>query len=78
MAQNKGDTQKGTSNSRLDKTAEELEREARHQAEGTERRDVTDAEAGEDRIKEKGQGGYGADESSVSQRREAPPLSDKR
>jgi hypothetical protein len=77
MAENKGKTVKGTMNPRLDKDAKELERESRHQPEGAERRDVADQDVGEDRIKEKGVGGYGADESSVSERREAPPLSDK-
>ncbi|QRN96824.1 hypothetical protein JRI60_48935 [Archangium violaceum] len=77
MAQNKGDADKGTLDPRLDKNAKDLERESRHQAEGAERRDVVDADVGEDRIKEKGIGGYGADDSSVSERRDAPPLSDK-
>jgi hypothetical protein len=75
MAQNKGDAEKGTLNPRLDKDAKELEREARHQGEGEERRDVVDEDMGEAGIKEKGIGGYGADESSVS-KREAPPLKD--
>jgi hypothetical protein len=76
MAHNKGPADKGTLNPQLDKDAKELERESRHQAEGAERRDVTDDEAGVDRILEKGTGGYGADDSSVSERRDAPPLSD--
>jgi hypothetical protein len=75
MARNKGPAGKGTMDPRLDKDAEELEREARHQKEGTERRDVTDRDVGEDRILDKGIGGYGADESSVVHR-EAPPLKD--
>jgi hypothetical protein len=76
MAENKGKPVKDTLNPRSDKDAEELEREARHQGEGQERRDVVDEDTGEKGIKDKGIGGYGADESSVV-RRDAPPLSDK-
>jgi len=76
MAHNKGGPRKDAfENPQLEKDAKELERESRHQAEGTERRDVTDDEAGIGGIQEKGVGGYGADESSV-ERRDAPPLSD--
>jgi hypothetical protein len=75
MARNKGPADKGTMNPRLDKDAKDLEREARHQEEGTQRRDVVDEDMGEAGIKEKGIGGYGADESSV-ERRDAPPLKD--
>ena len=75
MAQNKGGPDKGTMNPRLDKDAKDLERESRHQADGTDRRDVVDEDTGEAGIQEKGIGGYGADDSSVV-RRDAPPLSD--
>ncbi|HEX8825835.1 MAG TPA: hypothetical protein VF794_38345 [Archangium sp.] len=72
MAHNKGGPQKAPfENPQLEKDAKELERESRHQAEGSERRDVTDDEAGISGILEKGVG----DESSV-ERRDAPPLSD--
>ncbi|HEX8438179.1 hypothetical protein [Archangium sp.] len=76
MAENKGDAVQGTQNPRLDKDAKALERESRHQPDGVERRDVADQDVGEDGIKQKGIGGYGADESSVSERRDAPPVSD--
>jgi hypothetical protein len=75
MAHNKGPADKGTDNPRLDKDAKELEREARHEGEGEQRRDVVDQDMGEAGIKEKGIGGYGADDSSVV-RRDAPPLKD--
>lgn len=77
MAENKGKAVQGTMDPRLNKDAKELEREARHEGEGQERRDVVDEDAGEKGIKDKGIGGYGADDSSVL-RRDAPPLSDKR
>lgn len=77
MAEHKGKPDKGIMNPRADKDAKELEREARHQPEGAERRDVVDEDVGEAGIKEKGIGGYGADDSSVS-KREAPPLKDNR
>ncbi|WNG32691.1 hypothetical protein F0U61_03005 [Archangium violaceum] len=77
MAENKGPADRGTvKNPQLDKDAKELEREARHQGEGQERRDVVDSETGEAGIQDKGIGGYGADDSSVSERRDAPPISD--
>ena len=77
MAHNKGGPRKDAfENPQLEKDAKELERESRHQAEGSERGDVTDSGAVIDRIMEKGVGGYGADESDVSERRNAPPLSD--
>jgi hypothetical protein len=53
-----------------------MEREARHQ-DGVLRRDVSDQDVGEDRIKEKGLG-RGADKSDIGERREAPPESDRR
>jgi hypothetical protein len=79
MAHDKGDAEKRTLNPRADQSPEELEREARHQEPFTERRDVTDRDVGEDRIQQKGIGGYGADESSVDERarRGEPPLTDK-
>ena len=52
---------------------EELERRARHQEKGEERRDVTDADVGEDRILRKGLGGVGANEESAAGR-QGPPL----
>ncbi|MBZ4419739.1 hypothetical protein [Myxococcus sp. RHSTA-1-4] len=74
MAENKG--KPGKSDERTDtKSAEELRREARHQ-EGGERRDVTDEDTGEDRIHQKGIGGYGAQEGTEPARK-SPPLSDK-
>ncbi|MFP2929464.1 hypothetical protein ACLESO_30555 [Pyxidicoccus sp. 3LG] len=74
MAENKGNPVKG--DERTDtKSAEELEREARHQ-EGGERRDVTDEDVGQDRIHQKGIGGYGA-EKGTEPVRQSPPLSDK-
>ncbi|MFL5358028.1 hypothetical protein [Archangium sp.] len=76
MAENKGKTVKGTMDPRLDKDAKELEREARNQGEGQVRRDVVDEDTGEKGLKDKGIGGYGADDSSVV-RRDAPPVSDK-
>ncbi len=76
MADNKGPADKRTDNPQADRPVEEMERSARHQ-DGVLRREVTDHDTGEDRIKEKGLGGYGADDSSVSERRDAPPLSDK-
>jgi hypothetical protein len=76
MAENKGGPVKGTMDPQLDKDAKELEREARNQGEGQERRDVVDEETGEKGIQDKGIGGYGADDSSVV-RRDAPPVSDK-
>jgi hypothetical protein len=52
--------------------AEELERRARHQEEGEERRDVTDADVGEDRILTRGLTGGGAG----GEARQAPSGSD--
>jgi hypothetical protein len=73
MADNKGKPVRG--DERADtKSVEELEREARHQK-GAERGDVTDEDVGEDRILQKGIGGYGA-EKGTAPSREAPPLSD--
>ncbi len=76
MAHNKGDADKRTLNPRADQDAKELERESRHLGVGLPRRDVADQDVGEDGIKQKGIGGSGADDSSVSERRDAPPLSD--
>lgn len=76
MAENKGNADKRTLDPRADAGAEQLRRESRHQ-QGA-RGDVTDQDVGEDRLKQKGLGGRGADEESVSQRRDAPPVSDKR
>jgi hypothetical protein len=76
MAHNKGDAEKRTLNPRADKSGEELSKEARHQEEGADRGDVVDSDAGIDGILEKGRGGYGADDSRVSERRDAPPLKD--
>jgi hypothetical protein len=74
MADNKGKPVKG--DERTDTmSAEELEREARHQK-GSERRDVADEDTGEDRIHQKGIGGYGAQE-GTEPARQSPPLSDK-
>jgi hypothetical protein len=74
MAGNRGKPVKG--DERTDtKSAEELEREARHQPEGEPRRDVTDEDVGQDRIHQKGVGGYGAQEGTAP--RSAPPVSDK-
>jgi hypothetical protein len=74
MAGNQGKPVKG--DERTDtKSAEELEREARHQPEGEPRRDVTDEDVGQDRIHQKGVGGYGAQEGTVP--RSVPPVSDK-
>jgi hypothetical protein len=75
MAHNKGPADKRTDNPQADRNEEEMERSARHQ-DGVLRRDVADQDVGEDRIKEKGLGGPGADDSSVSERRDAPPVSD--
>ncbi|QRK11684.1 hypothetical protein JQX13_17405 [Archangium violaceum] len=77
MAENKGPADRGIEkNPQLNKDAKELERESRHQGEGQERRDVLDSDTGEAGIQDKGIGGYGADDSSVSERRDAPPVSD--
>ncbi|MFL5346686.1 MAG: hypothetical protein ACJ8AT_18040 [Hyalangium sp.] len=74
MAENRGKPVKG--DERTDtKSAEELEREARHQPEREPRRDVADEDVGEERIHQKGIGGYGAEEGTVP--RSAPPVSDK-
>ncbi len=74
MAENKGNPVKG--DERTDtKSAEELQREARHQ-EGERRGDVTDEETGVDRILQKGTGGHGAQEGTAPARK-SPPLSDK-
>ncbi|NBD09775.1 hypothetical protein [Corallococcus silvisoli] len=74
MASNKG-TPKTESERADTQSAESLEREARHQRPGTERGDVTDEDVGEDRILQKGIGGYGA-QKGTEPAREAPPLSD--
>jgi len=74
MASNRGKPVKG--DERTDtKSAEELEREARHQPENQPRRDVADEDVGEERIHQKGIGGYGAQEGTTP--RSAPPVSDK-
>jgi hypothetical protein len=75
MAQNQGRPDKGIQNPRADEDAETLRKEARHEEEGEERRDVVDADVGIDGILEKGVGGRGADDSNVS-KRESPPLKD--
>lgn len=75
MAQNQGRPDKSIQNPRADEDAEKLRKEARHEGEGEQRRDVVDEDMGEAGIKEKGVGGYGADDSSVS-KRESPPLKD--
>lgn len=73
MADNQGKPVKG--DERTDtQSAEELRRESRHQEEGAPRRDVTDEDIGQDRIHQKGVGGYGAEEGT--QPRSAPPVSD--
>jgi hypothetical protein len=73
MADNKGNPVKG--DERTDtQSAEELRRQARHE-EG-ERRDVTDEDVGQDRIQQKGTGGYGAQEGTAPARK-SPPVSDK-
>ncbi|MFP2961024.1 hypothetical protein ACLEPN_25240 [Myxococcus sp. 1LA] len=75
MADNKGSPVRG--DERMDTTRpEELEREARHQKKGALRGDVTDEDVGEDRILQKGIGGYGA-QKGTEPAREAPPLSDE-
>jgi hypothetical protein len=73
MADNKGKPVKG--DERTDtKSAEELRRKSRHQDEDAPRRDVADEDVGQDRIHQKGIGGYGAQEGT--QKRSDPPLSD--
>lgn len=73
MADNKGNPVKG--DERTDtRSAEELRRGARHE-EG-ERRDVADEDVGQDRIHQKGTGGYGA-EKGTEPARQSPPVSDK-
>ena len=74
MAENKGNPVRGDERSDT-MSAEEMERQARHQK-GEERGDVTDEDVGEDRILQKGIGGYGA-EKGTEPARESPPLSDK-
>ncbi|MBN8230505.1 hypothetical protein JYK02_23615 [Corallococcus macrosporus] len=74
MADNKGDPIKG--DERTDtQDAETLRREARHQAPDSERRDAADEDVGEDRILQKGIGGYGAQEGTEPERK-APPVRD--
>jgi hypothetical protein len=74
MADNKGNPVKG--DERTDtQSAEQLRRESRHQDEDAPRRDVADEDVGQDRIHQKGVGGYGAQEGT--QKRSEPPLSDK-
>ena len=73
MADNKGNPLKG--DERTDTVdAEKLRRESRHQDENAPRRDVADEDVGQDRIHQKGIGGYGAEEGT--QPRSAPPLRD--
>jgi hypothetical protein len=73
MAENRGKPVKG--DERTDTTsAERLRRESRHQSEDEPRRDVADEDVGEDRIHQKGIGGYGAQEGTVP--RSAPPVRD--
>jgi hypothetical protein len=72
MAENKGNPVKG--DERTDTVdAERIRRESRHQEEEP-RRDVSDEDVGQDRIHQKGIGGYGAEEGT--QPRSAPPLRD--
>ena len=74
MADIKGKPVKG--DERFDREgSEELERKSRHQEEGAPRRDVADEDVGQERIHQKGIGGYGAEEGTVP--RSAPPASDK-
>jgi hypothetical protein len=74
MADNQGKPVKG--DERTDtQSAEELRRQSRHQPENAPRRDVADEDVGQDRIHQKGIGGYGAEEGT--QKRSDPPLSDK-
>ncbi|MDY7226325.1 hypothetical protein [Hyalangium rubrum] len=74
MADNKGNPVKG--DERLDREgSEELERKSRHQDENAPRLDVADEDVGQERIHQKGTGGYGAQEGTVP--RSAPPVSDK-
>jgi hypothetical protein len=73
MADNKGNPVKGDERTET-KSAEQLRRESRHQDEDAPRRDVTDEDVGQDRIHQKGIGGYGAQEGT--QKRSDPPLSD--
>jgi hypothetical protein len=54
--------------------AEKIRRESRHQDENAPRRDVADEDVGQERIHQKGLGGYGAQEGT--QPRSAPPVSD--
>ncbi|MFY0526728.1 hypothetical protein ACN28I_27485 [Archangium gephyra] len=75
MAENQGGPDKRIMNPRADQDAEKLRKEARHEEEGQERRDVVDSDVGIDGILEKGVGGRGADDSNVS-KRESPPLKD--
>jgi hypothetical protein len=73
MAENQGKPVKG--DERVDTTdAEELRRESRHQPEDAPRRDVADEDVGQDRIHQKGIGGYGAEEGTVP--RNATPVRD--
>lgn len=75
MAENKGDPVKTGERITDDTSAESLRKQARHEGEDEQRRDVTDEDIGQDGILRKGIGGYGADDSSVEPRR-GPPLSD--
>jgi hypothetical protein len=74
MAENKGNPVKGDERTE-NLSAEELRRQARHQPEGEPRRDVADEDVGQERIHQKGIGGYGSQEGTV--KRSDPPLSDK-
>jgi len=73
MADNKGNPVKGDERTDM-ADAEQLRRESRHQDENAPRRDVADEDVGQDRIHQKGIGGYGAEEGT--QPRSAPPLRD--
>lgn len=74
MADNKGKPVKG--DERTDTLSpEELERQSRHQRADEPRRDVADEDVGQERIHQKGLGGYGAEEGTTP--RSAPPVSDK-
>jgi hypothetical protein len=73
MADNKGNPVKGDERTDM-QSAEQLRRESRHQDENAPRRDVADEDVGQERIHQKGVGGYGAQEDT--QKRSDPPLSD--
>ncbi len=75
MAENKGDPVKTGERINDETSAESLRKESRHEGEDVQRRDVADEDVGQDRIMQKGVGGYGADDASVGPKRDAP-LSD--